>query len=156
MAIKKQRSAARRTGKSSGNAAAEVDYKALAQFRFELRKFLAFSEAAARRQKLTPQHHQALLAIKGFSGDGAATIGNLAARLLVRHHTAVELVDRMARLGLVVRVADPTDGRRSLIKLTSDGERRLRKLSQLHLRELKAVSGPLTRMLASFRRIERA
>jgi len=154
LAIKKQRSAARRRGESGGNAAAEVDYKALAQFRFELRKFLAFSEAAARRQKLTPQHHQALLAIKGFSGSGAAAIGDLAARLLVRHHTAVELVDRMARLGLVVRVADPDDGRRSLVQLTSDGERRLRKLSKLHLQELKTVSGPLTRMLASFRRIE--
>ncbi len=153
MANRKRPTGTRRT--AGTDAPAEVDYKALAQFRFELRKFLAFSEAAARREKLTPQHHQALLAIKGFSGDGAATIGDLAARLLVRHHTAVELVDRMAKLGLVARVADPDDCRRSLVRLTSNGERRLRKLSKLHLYELKAVSGPLTRMLASFRRLER-
>lgn len=154
MAIGKKRSSPRRPVSTDG-APAEVDYKALAQFRFELRKFLAFSEAAARREKLTPQHHQALLAIKGFSGDNAATIGDLAARLLIRHHTAVELVDRMAKLGLVARVADPDDGRRSLVRLTANGERRLRKLSKLHLYELKAVSGPLTKMMASFRRLER-
>ena len=67
-----------------------VDYQALALFRYELRKFLAFSEAAAHRQKLTPQQHQALLTVKGFSQDKPVSVGDLAALLLIRHHTAVE------------------------------------------------------------------
>src|SRR6202140_3222465 len=80
-----------------------VDYKALAQFRFQLRKFLSFSEAAAHQAGLTPQQHQALLAIKGFSGAEPVSVGDLAEFLLVRHHTAVELVDRIARVGLLKR-----------------------------------------------------
>ena len=71
--------------------AGEADYAALAQFRYQLRTFLAFSEAAAQRAGLTPQQHQALLAIKGFSGREAASVGDIARFLLVRHHTAVEL-----------------------------------------------------------------
>ena len=154
MATRKTKTGGRRRAATT-TAASDVDYAALAQFRFELRKFLAFSEAAARGQKLTPQQHQALLAIKGFAGDDAASIGDLADRLLIRHHTAVELVDRMAKLGLVVRVADPEDGRRSLIQLTAAGERRLRRLSTIHLEELAAIGGALTQMLSSLRRSRR-
>ena len=80
-------------------APASVDYEALARFRYQLRLFLAFSEAAARRAGLTPQQHQALLAIKGFAGPAPASVGDLARFLLIRHHTAVELVNRMAKLG---------------------------------------------------------
>jgi DNA-binding MarR family transcriptional regulator len=149
---RKTRADSSRRRSKTDEAAGDVDYMALAQFRFELRKFLAFSEAAARKQKLTPQQHQALLAIKGFSGGDTASVGDLADRLLIRHHTAVELVDRMTKLGLVVRVADPDDGRRSLVQLTAVGERRLRQLSKIHLEELAAIGGALTRMLSAFRR----
>jgi DNA-binding MarR family transcriptional regulator len=81
-----------------------VDYRMLAEFRYQLRKFLAFSEAAARNAKLTPQQHQALLAIKGFSRPAAISVGDLARLLFIRHHTAVELMDRMAKLGLLSRM----------------------------------------------------
>lgn len=145
----------RKTAKSTTGSSAtldDVDYRALADFRFELRSFLAFSEQVARKHQLTPQHHQALLAIKGFAGDGALSVGDLAGRLLIRHHTAGELVDRMAKLGLVERFSDPDDGRRSLVRLTAEGERRLKKLSTIHLEELAEVGGALTRMLAALRR----
>src|SRR5579864_1445213 len=85
-------------------AMADSDYTALAQFRLQVRTFLAFSETAAQRAGLTPQQHQALLAIKGFAGKDAASIGDVARFLLIRHHTAVELVDRISKLGLVKRV----------------------------------------------------
>jgi DNA-binding MarR family transcriptional regulator len=130
----------------------DVDYHALARFRYELRKFLTFSEAAAQKQQLTPQQHQALLTIKGFSQDGPISIGDLAKLLLIRHHTAGELADRMTALGLIVRVDDPEDGRKILVRLTADGERRLRKLSKIHFEELAAVSNTLTGILKHFRR----
>jgi DNA-binding MarR family transcriptional regulator len=120
-----------------------VDYRALARFRFELRKFLAIREEAAARVGLTSQHHQALLAIKGFGTDSALAVGELAGYLLLRHHTVVELADRLANLGLVQRSPDPGDGRRVLIRLTEEGERRLRSLSEIHAEELGAIGDTL-------------
>lgn len=128
-----------------------VDYEALAQFRYQLRKFLSFSEAAAHGAGLTSQQHQALLAIKGFSGTQPVSVGDLAGLLLVRHHTAVELVDRMAKLGLLARIADDDDGRRILVKPTRKGEQKLQILSRIHFEELQAASPRLTRILRSFR-----
>jgi DNA-binding MarR family transcriptional regulator len=128
-----------------------VDYKALAQFRFQLRRFLSFSETAARDAGLTPQQHQALLAIKGFSSAEPLSVGELAEFLLVRHHTAVELVDRMTRLRLLERIADEDDSRRILVKLTKKGEQKLRMLSKIHLQELQTASVALTKILQSFR-----
>ena len=116
----------------------DSDYEALAQFRYQVRTFLAFSEAAARRAGLTPQQHQALLGVKGFAGQEGASIGDVARFLLIRHHTAVELMDRMAKLKLISRGADPEDARRVLVKLTNKGEQKLRALSQIHLDELRA------------------
>ena len=130
---------------------ADSGYAALAQFRLQVRTFLAFSEAAAQRAGLTPQQHQALLAIKGFGGPEAASIGDVARFLLIRHHTAVELIDRMAKLGLIKRVADPQDARRVLVKLTPKGEQKLRALSRVHLEELRAASPALSRILRTFR-----
>jgi DNA-binding MarR family transcriptional regulator len=129
-----------------GRASRSVDYSALAQFRYQLRKFLAFSEAAAVKSGLTPQQHQALLAIKGFSTPKPVSIGDLAGFLLVRHHTAVELVDRMTKLGLLSRDADDDDGRRMLVKLTKKGEQKLRVLSKSHFEELRSASPALTRI----------
>ncbi|HEX5232299.1 MAG TPA: MarR family transcriptional regulator, partial [Bradyrhizobium sp.] len=113
-----------------------MDYEALAQFRFELRKFQAFSTGAAVQAGLTPQQHQALLTIRGFSTLGPLSVGELADFLFIQHHTAVGLVDRMTKLGLIGRNIDETDGRRVLLNLTAEGERRLRKLSKIHQDEL--------------------
>lgn len=129
-----------------------VDYKALAQFRFELRKFQAFSEAAAQKEGLSSQQHQALLIIKGFSTQNLVSIGELAKFLLIRHHTAVELVDRMTKLGLLHRVVDNEDGRRALVKLTREGEKRLQRLSKIHFAEISAISPTLSKMMKPFRR----
>lgn len=143
------RADAKRTGDQALDA---VDYKALAQFRFQLRKFLSFSEAAAHQAGLTPQQHQALLAIKGFSGAEPVSVGDLAGFLLVRHHTAVELVDRITKLGLLRRIADHRDSRRMFLKLTKKGEQKLRTLSKMHFEELQSVGPELARILRSFRR----
>lgn len=129
-----------------------VDYEALARLRYELRKFQAFSSAAADKAGLTPQQHQALLTVRGFSSRNPVSIGDLATFLLIRHHTAVELVDRMTKLELLSRVVDGGDGRRVLVKLTREGERRLQKLSKIHLKELRAIGPTLTRMLKPFRK----
>jgi hypothetical protein len=87
--------------RTSNPPARNVDYEALARFRYQLRRFLSFSETAANKAGLTPQQHQALLAIKGFSSVAPLSVGELAEFLLVRHHTAVELVDRMTKLRLL-------------------------------------------------------
>jgi DNA-binding MarR family transcriptional regulator len=131
-----------------------VDYEALARFRYELRKFQAFSKAAANKAGLTPQQHQALLTIRGFSSRDPVSVGDLAELLLIRHHTAVELMDRMTKLGLLGRIVDEADGRRVLVKLTKEGERRLRKLSRIHLEELQAIGPMLTKILKPFRRFQ--
>jgi DNA-binding MarR family transcriptional regulator len=129
----------------------DADYTALAQFRYELRKFLAFSESAARKEGLTAQQHQALLAIKGFSQDRPLSVGELAKYLLIQNHSAVELVERMTRLGLLLRATDPDDGRRILVRLSADGERRLKRLSKAHLEELSAAGTALSDRLAHVR-----
>jgi DNA-binding MarR family transcriptional regulator len=129
----------------------DADYAALAQFRYELRKFLAFSESAAREEGLTSQQHQALLAIKGFSRDHPLSVGELANYLLIQNHSAVELVDRMTKIGLLQRSTDPEDGRRSLVRLSADGERRLKRLSKAHLEELNAIGTVLSERLAHLR-----
>ena len=129
-----------------------VDYEALARFRYELRKFQAFSQSAAHKAGLTDQQHQALLALRGFSGQRPVSVGDLAQYLLIRHHTAVELVNRMAKLKLLSRGGDGADGRRVLVSLTKEGERRLQKLSRIHLEELRAIEPTLTKLLRPFRR----
>jgi DNA-binding MarR family transcriptional regulator len=127
-----------------------VDYETLAQFRYELRRFQAFSEAAANRSGLTAQQHQALLAIRGFSSREPISVGDLARYLLIRHHTAVELVDRMVKLKILSRSVDARDGRRVLVQLTREGERRLQRLSRIHLEELRAIGPTLTKILKPF------
>ena len=128
-----------------------VNYAALARFRYELRKFQTFSKAAADQAGLTPQQHQALLTIRGFSNQEPVSVGDLADFLFIRNHTAVGLVDRMTKLELLTRVVDDADGRRVLVKLTKEGERRLQKLSQANLKELRAIGPTLARMLDTFR-----
>jgi len=128
-----------------------ADYQALSEFRYVLRQFLAFSGDAAREVGLTAQQHQALLAIKGLAAPDGASVGDIARFLLIRHHTAVELVDRMAKLKLIGREGDPQDARRVLVRLTAKGEQKLRSLSRIHLDELGAAAPALARILRSFR-----
>lgn len=122
------------------------DYEMLAEFRYLLMRFAAFSEQAAHAAGLAPRQHQALLAIKGYPGGGEATVGDLAARLGIRHHSTVGLVDRLAARGYLVRRGDPRDRRRILLSLTASGERALAGLSAAHRQELRRVA-PLLKAL---------
>jgi DNA-binding MarR family transcriptional regulator len=124
------------------------DYEALAAFRHGLRRLLAFSEAAARAHGLTPQQHQALLAIKGHKRGEPLTIGELAAHLLIRHHSAVELVDRLVAAGLAERLPAETDRRTVRVGLTPRAEAVLAALSASHLEEYRRSRGVLVQLLA--------
>ena len=115
------------------------EYVALAGFRGALRSFLRFVESGARAAGLTPHQHQLLLAIRGRHDRDWATVGELAEALQVRHHTAVGLIDRCARLGCVRREPEPADRRRRRIVLTVEGMRRLERLSQRNRRELAVL-----------------
>ncbi len=123
------------------------DYRLLSEFRYLICCFLEFSETAAVRAGLTARQHQALLAIKGVRKDAAPTIGYLAERLRIQHHSAVELVDRLVEAGLVVRVPDPGDRRRVRLELTALAERHLTQLSTSHLAELKRMRPALLEIL---------
>jgi DNA-binding MarR family transcriptional regulator len=118
-----------------------ADYRALAAFRHEIRKFLAFSEHAARAAGVEPQQHQLLLAVRGLPEGQRPTIGVIAERLCVKHHTAVALVDKLEANGLVQRERSAEDRREVLLRLTRDGDALLRALSSLHRDQLQS-SGP--------------
>jgi len=130
----------------------KANYEALAEFRWELRKFLAFSEAAATGAGVTPQQHQLMLSVKGAHGRESLSIGEIADRLLLRHHTVVELVDRLSDLGLVERNPDPTDGRKIQVSLTKSGNATIDKLSSIHVEELKSIRPTLRKLLRTFER----
>ena len=126
-----------------------VNYRALAEFRYEIRRFLRVSEEAARRAGLEPQQHQLLLALKGAQPGVAPTIRWVAERLQVQHHSAVGLVDRLVERGMVRRYRDPSDLRRALISLTGAGESVLAELSKVHMEELKTRAKPLISAMAA-------
>jgi DNA-binding MarR family transcriptional regulator len=130
------------------SAITRADYQALSDFRYLLRCFLEFSQTAARGVGLTPRQHQALLAIKGFPDDSLVTIGDLAERLRIRHHSAVELVDRLCEAGLVMRRQDENDQRRVVLMLTDQANGHLAELSMAHLDELSRIEPMLSRILA--------
>lgn len=117
------------------------DYRALAALRYEIRKFLAFSEQAARDAGVEPQQHQLLLAVRGLPEGARPTIGTIAERLCVKHHTAVALVDKLEASGLVARERSSEDRREVLLRLTRDGQTLLRTLSSQHRRQLQ-IAGP--------------
>lgn len=126
----------------------QQDYAVLADFRFLLRGFLAFSEGAARDAGLAPQQHQALLAIKGFPGDAAPSMGALAERLGIRHHSAVGLVDRLVLAGWLRRTPARDDARRVALTLTRAGEAKIAALSSAHREELRRLAPLLRQLLA--------
>src|SRR4249920_3655376 len=98
------------------------DYRALAEFRFQIRVFLSFSDRAARKHGIEPQQHQLLLACKGLPEGSRPTIGTLAQRLCVEHHTAVALIDKLETRELVRRAPSPVDRREVLVEITKLGE----------------------------------
>jgi DNA-binding MarR family transcriptional regulator len=118
----------------------EADYRRLLQFRTGLRRFLHWSEEQAEKVGLTPAQHQLLLAVRGHDGGQGPTIGDVAGYLLLRHHSAVGLVDRAVRAGLLERHEDPEDRRVVRLRLTSQGSRTLRQLAELHLEEIKRLT----------------
>ena len=124
------------------------DYETLAAFRYLLMRFSAFSEQAAHEAGLAPRQHQALLAVKGYPGGERVTIGALAERLGIRHHSTVELVDRLVRRGYLVRRRDTRDRRRTFLSLTAAGEQALAGLTAAHRQELRRVA-PLLKSLLS-------
>lgn len=125
-----------------------TDYQALAEFRYQIRRFMHFSEQMARSAGLEPQQHQMLLAIKGLPEGRKATIGDLAERLQIQHHSAVELVDRLTDHGFVERQRDESDQRRVLVHLTQQGEEILQRLSSTALAELRTTGPDLVQALS--------
>jgi DNA-binding MarR family transcriptional regulator len=124
------------------------DYRALAAFRYELRRFLAFSEQAARAAGIEPQQHQLLLAIGGLPQGERPNIRTLAERLCVQHHTTVALVDKLQERGLVTRERGTADKREVLVRLTNDGTKLLRELSRLHRQRLQSVGPEMVEALS--------
>ncbi len=134
--------------RSKAKALSKKDYQELADFRFLLRNFHAFSEEAARKAGLAPQQHQALLAVKGFPGDAPPSMGELAQRLGIRHHSAVGLGDRLTLAGWLRRTTDSEDARRVDLTLTRAGEAKIAALTSAHRDELRRLAPMLRQLLA--------
>jgi DNA-binding MarR family transcriptional regulator len=127
-----------------------VNFEALADFRYAIRRYLNFSERNARAAGLEPQQYQALLAVKGVPPTQKATVGVLAERLQIQHHSAVELMDRLEKRGLIRRARSRVDRRQVLIQLTPTGERKLKRVSLPHRDELRSAGRRLLRALETF------
>ncbi|WP_308639632.1 MarR family winged helix-turn-helix transcriptional regulator [Paenibacillus silvisoli] len=121
------------------NKVTKQTYEQLAEFRYKIRKFLHFSETAARSLGITPQCHQLMLMIMGFAGRDYATPTELAERLQITHHSCVGLISRCEQQGMVYRTTNPDDGRSVLIKLTGNGVQLLEALSEIHLQEINNI-----------------
>jgi DNA-binding MarR family transcriptional regulator len=127
----------------------DTDYEALSNLRFTLRQFMDFSASAAHEEGLPAQQHQALLAIRGHRGEEAMSVGLLAERLLIAPHSATELVGRLVAAGYVSRNADPSDKRRQTLALTAKAEIVLRRLTAIHLTEIRDLAPRLIEILLS-------
>jgi DNA-binding MarR family transcriptional regulator len=127
------------------------DYRRLLAFRDTLRRFQHWSEEQAAAAGLTPAQHQLLLVVRATRAGGhlPASVGTVAEHLMLRHHSAAELVDRTVKAGLLRKVRGAIDGRMVLLFLTPDGERRLRELAALHLAELRTLA-PVVAALGEF------
>jgi DNA-binding MarR family transcriptional regulator len=130
-------------------------YRDLAEFRRQIRRFLHFSEGTAREHGLEPQQHQLLLAVHGLPADLKPTIRELASRLYIQHHSAVELINRMESLGAIARRPGRQDRREVWIRLTPSGRATLRKLALVHRNELERSGPELARALHSVLRHSR-
>jgi len=121
----------------------------MAELRYQIRKFLRFSENVARQAGIEPQQHQLLLAIRGLPDAASPTIGVLAERMQLQHHSTVELVDRLVDRNFLCRLRSTNDRRQVLVKLTHDGENFLEKLSLHHLEELQSAGPTFVKVLNS-------
>jgi DNA-binding MarR family transcriptional regulator len=124
----------------------DAEYRRLLAFRTNLRRFLHWSEEQAHEAGLTPAQHQLLLAIRGHDDERGPTIRDVAGALLLRHNSAVGLVDRAVDAGLVTRHIDPDDHRVVRLRLTQAGTRKLRTLSRVHLEELRRLAPSIRRL----------
>jgi DNA-binding MarR family transcriptional regulator len=128
----------------------QSDYAALAEFRYQIRRFTHFSEQAARRAGVEPQHHQLMLAIRGAGSENGSRIADLAERLQIQHHSAVELVSRLEEKDLIQRHRGAQDRREVYVSLTPRGERVLRELTFHHREELRSAAPAL---ISALRRV---
>lgn len=127
------------------------EYELLSAFRYSVRQFLKFSESAAEAEGLTPNQHQALLAIKGFPGRHSVTNGELAEQLQIKHHSAVGLINRLEVQNLVYREQSNNDRREVYVSLTKRGEKLLEKLTAVHREELKSLAPRLIDIFESLK-----
>ena len=132
----------------------DPDYRALLDFRYAIRSFLRFSEESARAAGIEPQQHQLMLAIKAGGTEGEARIGDLAERLQLRHHSTVELIDRLVAKGFAERQRAETDRRQVHVRLTKAGQQVLRQLSERHSEQLRCDGPELLRVLQEITKAE--
>lgn len=125
----------------------DAEFQSLLAFRTALRRFNHWSEEQAKEVGLTHAQHQLLLAVKGHKGPDAATIGDVAGALLLRHHSAVELVNRVQAGGFVERRRDTVDARIVRLHLTAKGEECIERLTQLHIDELRQLAPLLSHVV---------
>lgn len=143
-------------GRAAGRPLRAEDYQALGAFRYALRRFLAFSEAGSTKLGLSPQQHQAILAIKAHPGPEPMTIGGLAECLLIKNHSAVGLVERLVRRGLVVRSRSEQDRRRIALEITPEAAAMLETISRKNLGELNRSADIFMELLGTVRRLDAA
>lgn len=129
--------------------ATQPNFKAMAELRYQIRRFLRFSENAARQAGIEPQQHQLLLAVRGLPDVLKPTIGVLAERMQLQHHSTVELIDRLVERGFLFRLRSTDDKRQVLVKLTHNGEEFLKRLSLHHLQELQFAGPTFVKVLRS-------
>lgn len=133
-----------------------AEYAALADIRYRIRRFLIFSETNARASGLEPQQQQLLLAVRGLPADLVPTIGTLAERLQIQHHSAVELVNRCVDNGVVEKHSSERDRRQVIVLLTTRGKRLLEKVAVAHRSELRAAAPALVHALDALLALEGA
>jgi DNA-binding MarR family transcriptional regulator len=133
-------------GLASETPLSDEDFQALAAFRAGLRRFHRFSEDAARQAGLTPKQHQLLVAVRGHAAAEPPTIGDLAEALQIKHHSAVELVNRVVHRGFAQREGSTVDNRRVHVRLTPAGENALRSLTAAHRQEYGSLESVLKQL----------
>ncbi len=133
-----------------------VEFRALAEFRYQIRQFLNGSEQSARAAGLEPQQYLFLLALRGLPAGREATIRELAERMQLRHHSVVELVDRLERQQLLRRERSRTDRRQVIVRLTPRGQKILSRLARQRIEELRTAAPDLVRALTAVIRSTRA
>jgi DNA-binding MarR family transcriptional regulator len=136
----------------SPRANVQPNYNVMAEFRYQIRRFLRFSEDTARAGGLEPQQYQLMLAIKGMPADMRPRIGEVAQRLQIQHHSTVELVDRLARRGLIKRRRSDSDRREVLLELSPRGDKLLQDMALRHWAEYREVAPDL---VAALKRVMR-